>query len=390
MNASLATAADAAKPWKTKLLVIDANESLDIGDVNKDGVPDIVAGRNWYEGPDYTPRPVRTIEDFSGYVESNCDFLYDVNKDGWLDVISMSFMPTTIHYYQNPGEQALKLGQLWKKVLLVDTKNAKNEGCIFQDIDGDQVPELLVNSWDVNSPLVAWKLAYNEVEVEKMVDKKKTMVKENVASMIPIMIGKRGNGHGMGIGDLNGDSRIDILVGTGWYEQPAEHAWDQEWIYHPVWKDLHAPVPCIVHDFNGDGKNDLMLSKAHGYGVYWWENDGVDDKGEVKWKEHDLDDFSQAHTFTMSDLNHDGKLEFLTGKRYRAHNGNDPGASDPLTLHYYNWNGEKKGFDKTIISQGSTVGGGLYIKTADLDGDGDLDVAVAGKSGTYVLTNPAK
>ncbi|MCH5373027.1 MAG: VCBS repeat-containing protein, partial [Planctomycetes bacterium] len=33
------------------------------------------------------------------------------------------------------------------------------------------------------------------------------------------------------------------------------------------------------------------------------------------------------------------------------------------------------------------VGGGLQIRTGDLNGDGRLDIAVAGKSGTYILLN---
>ena len=44
------------------------------------------------------------------------------------------------------------------------------------------------------------------------------------------------------------------------------------------------------------------------------------------------------------------------------------------------------GFDAYTINQGQ-VGGGLQIRTADLDADGDTDIVVAGKDGTQILFN---
>ena len=77
--------------WKIKKLTVDANEGIDLADVNKDGKLDIIAGRNWYAAPDFTPKPVRSIKDWNGYVQSNGDFAYDVDKDGWVDVISCDY-----------------------------------------------------------------------------------------------------------------------------------------------------------------------------------------------------------------------------------------------------------------------------------------------------------
>lgn len=43
--------------FKHKLLTIDANEGIDIADIDGDGKNDVVAGRNWYQAP--ISRPVR-------------------------------------------------------------------------------------------------------------------------------------------------------------------------------------------------------------------------------------------------------------------------------------------------------------------------------------------
>jgi hypothetical protein len=96
-------AAETALRFTPRLLTIDANEGIDIEDFNGDGKPDLVAGRNWYAAPEFIPRPVRAIEDWNGWVESNGDFAYDVNGDGHIDVISGSFLPQEVHWFENPG-----------------------------------------------------------------------------------------------------------------------------------------------------------------------------------------------------------------------------------------------------------------------------------------------
>ena len=93
------------------------------------------------------PRPLRNIEDWNGYVQSNGDYLFDMNGDGRLDVIAGSFIPTEVYWYENPGEEALRLGKQWTQHLLADTGNTSNEGQLMQDVDGDGRPEWLVNSW---------------------------------------------------------------------------------------------------------------------------------------------------------------------------------------------------------------------------------------------------
>ena len=362
--------------WQIEPLGLDANEGCAIADVDGDNKLDVIAGRNWYQGPSFVPRALRTIEDWNGYVQSNGDFPFDVNRDGRIDVIAGSFVPTEISWYENPGAEALRLGRMWPGHLWVDTKATENEAQLLHDIDRDGIPDWIVNSWNAKNPLTIW----------RMVDNGNRDGKSASYKLDQKVIGKAGNKHGMGVGDINGDGRDDVLVGHGWYEQP-EKAWETDWKFRPNWS-IEGSIPMIVIDLDKDGKNDIIVGEGHNYGLYWWRQTGIDAEGNIQLEKHLIDNrFSQPHAIAMADLDGDGKPEIITGKRYYAHNGGDPGGQDMPELLAYSYVDGK--FTRTVIERGH-VGVGLQIATGDLNGDGRIDIAVAGKSGTYAILNLPK
>jgi hypothetical protein len=189
----------------------------------------------------------------------------------------------------------------------------------------------------------------------------------------------------MGFGDINNDGREDILIATGWYERPAGDLFEKPWVFHADWDYLHASCPMLVRDLDGDGQNDLIWGKGHDFGLYWWQGQGVDADGKLKFKQHLIDDrFSQPHTIHFADLDGDGEDELISGKRVRAHNGGDPGGKDMPCMYYYRWNKDSLSFEKFVIDEGH-IGTGLQIRTGDLNSDGLVDIAVSGKDGTWLL-----
>ena len=190
---------------------------------------------------------------------------------------------------------------------------------------------------------------------------------------------------GGGVGDVNGDGRPDIIRPNAWFEAPADPR-HGKWIEHPLslggkdGKAEHTPQ-IWVYDVNGDGLPDIITSSAHRYGIYWYEQ--VRDGDKISWKQHVIDDtWSQAHSITLADLDGDGVPELITGKRFLAHNGGDPGEFEPLGLYYYKL---KKGptpvWTKHVISYNQGIGAGMTVEVADINGDGKPDIVVTGKWG---------
>ena len=373
-------------PFEVKLLAVDGNEGCDVADFDGDGKLDVAAGRNWYRNGEWIPRPVRIIEDSNGYVRSNGEWAYDVNGDGRPDVVSMDFTSSEVFWYENPGGETLLQGYLWPKHLLVDTGWANNEVSYLVDLNGDGKPEWHSNQWKKENPTVIWSFSTEEREVEVKKGRKIEKVRREMPALTGHTIGDI-NSHGVGFGDLNNDGRKDLLFGLGWYECPEGDPLTQKWAYHPDWEKKHAACPMLVYDVDGDGKNDVVSSVSHGYGMEFWRGLGPDADGKLRFEEKIFDEsFSQPHCLHLADLDGDGSDELITGKRIRAHNGSDPGAAEPPIMRYYVWNKEKKAFDAYTLNEGQ-VGGGLQIRTADLDADGDLDIVVAGKEGTQILFN---
>ena len=365
----IGNAVDTIKFSKQRL-IISANEGNAVADINRDGQLDIVAGRNWYAAPDFVPRPLRQIDEFADYLHSNGDHVFDVNGDGWPDVFASSFHNEGVWWYENPKGENLDKGLLWKAHLLRKT-HGENEVNYLRDIDGDGVPELIVNRWRKNSPLVAWRL--------RMANGGGYTLEEHVLS-------PKGNAHGFGFGDINGDGREDILSGMGWWERPTGDPLKGEWAFHAEWTLEGASCPMLVLDLTGDGRNDIIWGKGHDYGLYWSEQQSTG--GAIGWKEHLIDSsYSQSHCLHWADVDGDGEGELITGKRVRAHSGNDPGGKEPTCLYYYEWDRQKRRFARYTIDEKGGVGTGLQINTIDLNGDGSLDIVVGGKSGTWILRN---
>lgn len=354
-----------------KVLIADTRyESAAVFDVNNDGIADIVCGEYWYEGPNWSnPRSQHRIGEVQAIGEYFDDFStipVDINGDGYLDYVTGGWWGETLRWRENPGPA----GGDWPEHVIARTGPVETTRA--WDVDGDGRLEIVPNT--PGDPLVVYKLLADAAGRAK-------------GEFSSHVIHSQPHGHGLGFGDINGDGRGDFVLRNGWLEAPAD-PFGGEWAFHGEFDLGSASVPILVVDVNDDGLNDLIVGQAHNYGLDWYEQ-CRDSDGRRAWCKHPIDPVnSQYHDLLWVDLDGDGACELVTGKRYRAHNGRDPGEYDDYGLYYFKWNGES--FSKQVVDYGPAriaTGCGIHLAVADLRGSGRLDIVAPGKDGLYVFFN---
>ena len=356
--------------FKKHLLDADfRSEGATTGDFNKDGKLDVAAGFVWYAAPNWEMHKITEdakTYDPKGYSNSFVNYAHDMNGDGWMDLIVIDFPGTPTWWFENPQNKP----GAWKRHQVTAVSN--NESPQFTDLTGDGQRELVMAfSPDPKNPDGPdRRMAYLTPRVNA----------EDEWTIHPISVkaapGTRKYNHGLGIGDVNQDGRNDVLVPQGWWEAPDGYR-AGEWKFH----DVDFGEDCshmYVYDFDGDGDQDVLSASAHKYGVWWHE------QVNGQWVTHTIDDsFSQTHSVMLADVNGDGLLDFVTGKRWWAHGGADPGGNEPAVMFWFELKREQGRAHWVRHQFDHDSGVGTQFEVADVSGDGLLDIVTSNKKGVY-------
>ncbi|MEJ6702339.1 MAG: FG-GAP-like repeat-containing protein [Akkermansiaceae bacterium] len=376
---------------KIQLLDKFVCEGAAIGDINGDGKPDIVAGPLWWQGPEfkksfaYAPVKFFPIKGpgTTGYSNNFITFTHPITPDKWTDILKVGLPGQPADWVVNPGKNPLPANNTTESCPHGKCQdNLCNESPRFLNVIGDAQPEFL---------------AYSHNQITLSIPNPDPEQSWQVLPLSPKNKRFHKYAHGLGAADINGDKLIDILEKDGWWQQPTN--WDKKshWTFHPFpFAAKKGGAQMFAYDIDGDGDNDLITAlNAHGYGLAWYEQ--IKQDGKISFKQHSIMTdkpegnpygvcFSQPHAMACIDIDGDGIKDIITGKRFYAHNGRDPGANDPAVIYWFRTTRHKDGsieFIPHLIDNNSGVG--CQVATGDLNGDNKPDIVIGNKKGVFAF-----
>jgi hypothetical protein len=405
-------------PFRIQLIDGGASETAAVADINHDGRLDILSGEYWYEAPAWTKHRFRDLDFTQQYIDDFSDLIVDVDGDGFPDVVSVSWFAKRIAWWHNPGHGSSRVGSSHGSSRVgsshgssrIPTDSGSHESV---KIRVDPWQRIRADPWPMDEIHSGFNIEFAVLaDVDNDGKAREVVAQENGTGQawyevqngkwVAHVISDKSYGHGIGVGDVNKDGRNDILTPRGWLEAPPDPR-APGWTFHADWEAVNVTQQAAggaprmtdlgfmhVADVNGDGRNDVLAAAGHDYGVFWFEQGAGG-----HWTRHVIDEaWSQGHASTLADLNQDGQPDLVTGKRFMAHNGRDPGEREPLGVYWYEYRpGKAAGtveWVRHIVDVGGRLGGGMQIPVVDIDGDGDQDLVCAGKSGLFLIENLTK
>jgi hypothetical protein len=204
--------------------------------------------------------------------------------------------------------------------------------------------------------------------------------------------------HGLGVGDVNMDGHLDLLEKDGWWQNPGS-ATEEPWQLHRVEFSLSGGAQMYAVDLDGDGRNEVITSvQAHGFGLVYYKstNDLATqfDRVEIMTDQAATSPVgiavSQLHALAIADINGDSIPDIVTGKRWWAHGNADPGNEQPATLLWLETQRKAGRVQMMAHVVDTSSGVGTDITTADVNGDGLVDIVSGTKRGTHLFLQRPK
>lgn len=287
-----------------------------IGDINRDGRPDLVIVDNlkwdvrWFENPgkDSIAAPwklhrVCAPQELPGSYDVA---LADFDADGDLDVAASSWrFGNRFDWFENVGVPGN--GSQWVRHE-IEGMIGETRAIAVADFNRDGKPDLLGTSRTGNQ--IVWYANSGKPAAEPW---KKTIIDGKTVAPA--------HGHPV---DLDGDGDLDVVMAFGiaaavagnspdshqiaWYENIGRLGLGADWKKHTIAASFPQGFEAVAGDLDGDGDQDVVATgwSPHGQ-LAWFENLG---EPAGAWKQHAIKPrWPNAVTVILADLDHDGRLD---------------------------------------------------------------------------------
>ncbi|EDQ85769.1 uncharacterized protein MONBRDRAFT_11601 [Monosiga brevicollis MX1] len=330
-------------------------QSMDVVDLDGDGLPDILCGDafdntvTWFRSigikpafsqarvlPAFVHRPLMAVPG-------------DLNGDGHIDVVSASTDDSRLTWYPNPGNGAFTGTQhiISQQILTIMS-------LAVADLDNDQDLDILCAGSGLDQ--VAW---FQNNGGGHFADEPR-FISTAAAGAVAVLAA-----------DLDGDGALDAVVGRGddntivWHRNNGQGEFGPA---TPLSTTAHMPWGLFAADLDDDGDLDVLSANYGNDRISWYRNNGAAGFGTELVITASADGVRGVFA---ADLDNDGDLDVLSAS-----------INDNKVAWYVNDGDGNFNFQERVIS--TSINGASAISAVDLDGDGDQDVLVSGISGNTV------
>lgn len=303
--------------------------------------------------------------------------LGDINRDGWVDIVTGWEKDGTTRLYLNPGPAGVK-GR-WPRVIVGDTPDV--EDAILVDVDGDGRLDVVSSTeGDSRRILVHWgpthehlleRDAWQQADVTAVSGMTRWMFAEHLR-----LEGQHGISLVIG-GRRGSDSRRSWL---GLLQTPAAPRATAHWTWAPL-VEMEWTMTIHVEDMDADGDPDILFSDKLGLhrGVHWLENPGIDRSADSTiWKQHRVGAETPERVMLLGvgDLDGDGLRDVLAPVSLRPVDKRAPQIHGRLVwLRRLDVSGRM--WEERVLAIPAGTGNLKHVAIGDIDGDSRSDLVIS-------------